>query len=121
MKLPLQITFRDIPHSEALEDKVRAKAAKLDRFCDRITGCRVVLSAPHRHHQSGNLYNVRIELSVPGDEIVVTREPHQHQAHEELGIAIRDAFNAAQRQLQSYTRRRQQPTGSYERITDSLA
>jgi ribosome-associated translation inhibitor RaiA len=113
MKAPLQITFRDVPRSTEIEDRIRAKAAKLDRFYDRITGCRVVVDAPHRHRQSGNLFHVRIDLSVPGDEIVVNREPHKHQQHEELTVAIRDAFKAAERQLRDYSRKRQQPTGAF--------
>jgi len=116
MKVPLQITFRDVPRSTEIEERIRAKAAKLDRFYDRITGCRVVVDAPHRNRQSGNLYHVRIDLSVPGEEIVVNREPHKHQEHEELAVAIRDAFNAAQRQLQDYSRKRQQPTGAFTAV-----
>lgn len=106
MKPALQITFRGVPHTDQLDERIRSKAAKLDRFCDRITSCRVVVDTPHRQHQTGNHFNVRIELCVPGQEIVVTREPHLHQEHEELSAALRDAFAAAQRQLRAYSRKR---------------
>ena len=106
MKPALQITFRGVPHTNQLDQRIRSKAAKLDRFCDRITSCRVVVDTPHRHHQSGNHYNVRIELTVPGQEIVVTSEPHKQQEQEELSVALRDAFAAAQRQLRAYSRKR---------------
>lgn len=105
MKLPLEITFRNVVRTEEMEERIRAKAAKLDRFFDRITGCRIVVEAPHKHHLKGNTYRVHIELSVPGEELVVNRDP-QNPEHEELTIALRDAFAAAQRQLQAYARKR---------------
>ena len=104
MKLPLEVTFRNVTRTEPLEERIRSKAAKLDHFCDRITGCRVVVESPHRHQHKGNAYQVNIEISVPGDELVVNR--HCKDSHEELGIAIRDAFQAAQRQLSTYSRKR---------------
>jgi ribosome-associated translation inhibitor RaiA len=118
MKLPLEIVFRNVVHTAEIEKRIRSKAAKLDRICDRITGCRVVVEAPHKHHHKGNTYHVRIELTVPGDEIVVNRDP-QDQEHTDLGIALRDAFQAAQRQLAAYSRKRNAGTShSNLRITD---
>lgn len=120
MKLPLEITFRNVVRTDELEERIRQKAAKLDKFFDRITGCRVVVEAPHKHHLKGNTYHVRIELSVPGEEIVVNRGP-QNQEHEDLGVALRDAFAAAQRQLQAYSRKRNASTShSNMRITEVL-
>ncbi len=120
MKLPLEITFRNVVRTDEIEERIRAKAAKLDKFFDKITGCRVVVESPHKHHHKGNTYHVRIELSVPGDEIVVTRDP-QISEHEDMGIALRDAFSAAQRQLQSYVERHNPSTsGSNLRITEVL-
>jgi ribosomal subunit interface protein len=101
MKLPLEITFRNVTRTDELEERIRAKAAKLDKFFDNITGCRVVVESPHNHHNKGNRYLVRIELTVPGGEIVVNRDAQTHD-HEDMGIALRDAFSAAQRQLQQY-------------------
>ena len=117
MKVPLEITFRNVPRSQAVEERIRTKAAKLDRFYDRITGCRVVVEAPHNRHQKGNTYHVRIDLSVPGHEIVVNREPERNPDHQDLWVAIRDAFNAAQRQLQNYAGRRH-ATGSHPALSD---
>lgn len=115
MKLPLEITFRGVQRTDSLEERIRDKAAKLDRFCDSITGCRVVVEAPHNRHKNGNLYHVRIDMSVPGNELVVNREPHKHHEHEDVWIAVRDAFNAAQRQLQSYANKRR-ATGSHRAV-----
>jgi cold shock CspA family protein len=105
MELPLQIAFRNLEHSEAIEQMVREKAAKLDEFASRIMGCRVVVEVPHRHHARGNLYQVRIDLTVPGGEIVVNREPPLHAEYRDIDVAVRDAFDAAKRQLEDYVRR----------------
>jgi ribosome-associated translation inhibitor RaiA len=82
-------------------DKVEHKMHDLERLCDRITSCRVVIDAPHQHHHRGKTYHVSIELSVPGAEIVVNRDPGRDHAHEDVYVAIRDAFDAASRQLKS--------------------
>ena len=125
MQQPLQITFRDIPRSEALEADIREKAAKLDQFYEKVMACRVMVEAPHSHHHKGNLYHIRIDLTVPGGEIVVKRGPQEHHAHEDPYVAVRDAFNAAQRQLQDYARKQRgkvkshatQPYGIISEIT----
>lgn len=105
MQLPLQISFRDMQPSVAIEDKIRERAARLDRYYERIMGCRVVVEAPHRRHHQGKLYHVRIDLTVPQGELVVSREPVENHAHEDVYVAIRDAFDAAQRRLADYARR----------------
>ena len=106
MRLPLQVTFRNMQRSEAVEADVREKAAKLDTFYDGVMSCQVVVEAHHKHHHKGNLYHVRIDLTVPGNELLVTREPKDHRAHEDVYVAVRDAFDAARRQLEDYVRRR---------------
>jgi cold shock CspA family protein/ribosome-associated translation inhibitor RaiA len=105
MQLPVQVTFRYMEPSAAIERRVRERADELDQFYDRIMGCRVVVEAPHRRHQQGKLYHVRIDLTVPGGELAVTRAPGQHHAHEDVYVAIRDSFDAARRQLEDYARR----------------
>lgn len=105
MQVPLDITFRGIPHSDAVETRIREKTAKLEQVCDQIISCRVVVEAEHHHQHQGNLYHVRIDLSVPQKQIVVSREHHDKQAHEDMYVALRDAFDAARRQLESYVHR----------------
>jgi cold shock CspA family protein len=123
MQCPLQITFRNMKPSETIEEWIRAEADKLDSFYNRVMGCRVAIEVPHRHRRKGSPYHIRIDLTVPGEEIVVRREPSlRHRArqlgetevqkhlelktpHKNLRLAINDAFKAAGRRLQDYARR----------------
>lgn len=114
MKLPLQITFRNMDPSEAMEADIREKAEKLDLFCDEIMGCRVVVETQHHHHHRGNLYHVRLDITVPDSEIVVSRAHDLHHSHEDAYVAIRDAFDNARRKLEDYNRRRRQDVKTHE-------
>jgi ribosome-associated translation inhibitor RaiA len=121
MKLPLEIVFRNVNRTPEVEDRIRMKAGKLDRMFDRITGCRVVVESPHKKQAKGHTYHVTVEVQVPSETIVVNRDPQNHD-HEELGIALRDAFAAAQRRLRSYSRKRNASTShSGMRISEVLA
>jgi cold shock CspA family protein len=104
MQIPLKIDFCNTERLETVEADIRRHAEKLEEFFDRITSCRVVLEAPHHHHHKGNLYHVRILLSVSRKELVVDREPSEHHAHEDVHVTIRDAFKAMRRQLEDYAR-----------------
>lgn len=104
MKLPLQITFHGLDPSDAIEAAIREHAVRLDRFYDKIMACRVLVEARHKHHHQGNLFRLRIDVTVPGRELVVTRDPAEHHAHEDPYVAIRDAFDAVRRQLEDYAR-----------------
>ena len=102
MQIPLEVTFHNMDQSEAVEANVRERVAKLERYFDRIIGCRVVIEAPHRHNRKGKIYEVRVDVSVPGREIVVNRNGPKNHAHEDVFVAVRDAFNAAARQLEDH-------------------
>jgi cold shock CspA family protein len=105
MQLPLQISFRQMEHSPALEAMIREKAARLDTFASRIMSCRVVVEPAGRHRIHGNQYNVRIDVTLPGGEVVATREPAEHEEYKDIAIALRDAFDSAARQLEDFVRR----------------
>jgi ribosomal subunit interface protein len=105
MQIEPQITFRDMQPSAAIEYAIRERLARLENFHDRITSCRVVVQAPHRHGQKGRIYRIAIDIDVPGGNVVVNREPGQNHAHEDIHVAIRDAFSAAQRQLEDHVRK----------------
>lgn len=106
MKIPLQITFRNIEPSEAVEARIREKVDSLENFFKDIMSCRVIVEAPHKHHHKGNIYAVKIDITLPGDEIITDRNPPQDHAHEDVYVAIRDSFDAARRQLEDYARLR---------------
>lgn len=108
MKTPLQITFRDIEHSDAIEAHIREKAEKLETFFEPIMSCRVVVEMPHQHKHQGKAFNVRIDIGVPGSEIVVNRDNH-----EDVYVALRDAFDVARRQLDDYSRRLRRETKAH--------
>ena len=114
MEQPIQITFRDIPRSEALEANIREKAAKLDQFYDKIMACRVIVERPHGHHHQGQLYHVRIDLTVPGGELLIKRDPKDHHAHEDPYVTVRDAFKAARRKLQDFARKQRGDVKTHE-------
>ena len=115
MQIPLQITFRDMEPSDAVEAAIREKAAKLDHFYDHNMSCRVMVEAPHGHHHQGRLFQVRIDMTVPDGELLVTHEHHhKDHSHEDVYVAIRDAFNAMKRQLEDYARKRRGKVKTHE-------
>jgi ribosomal subunit interface protein len=97
MSLPLVISFRNVDATPALEAAIRERAARLGPHADRIVGCHVVVEAPHRHHQHGTRYHVRIDLTIPGREIVASRDAGETRSHEDVYVAIHDAFDTARR------------------------
>ncbi len=99
MQIPVQITLREMAHSEALEKKIRDKAAKLEKFYPRIMSCRVTVDESHKHHQQGHHFEVKVEVHVPGREVAANLAHH-----EDVYVALRDAFDAARRQLEDIAR-----------------
>jgi len=104
VELPLQITWRGMAPSEAVEADLRGKAEKLKQSFDDIVSLRVIVEAPHAHRHKGRLYRLHLDIRVPGKEIAVTRDPGDYHAHEDFYVATRDAFDAARRQLKEYGR-----------------
>ncbi len=106
MQSPIQIRFRDMEPSPALEEHIRDWASKLEEYSSQITHCRVVVEAPHKHHQQGRLFHCLVDVAVPGRHVVAGRNPDEHASHEDAYVAIRDAFRAARRSLEEHVRRR---------------
>ena len=102
MRLPLDISIHGIGHSDAVEAKIRERAERLDQFSADISRCEVWVNAPHGHHRKGALYDLRIRLTVPGEEIVIDHQPERDDVY----VAVRESFDAARRQLEDYERRR---------------
>lgn len=121
-KKPVQITFRHMESSPAVETRIREETAELDQYFDHITSCHVVVEAPHRHHERGKGFHISIEISVPGSTIMVNHEPSQHGTlvqsetdkwekhlevhpdHKDIYVCIRDAFKIAHRRVEDYAR-----------------
>lgn len=104
MDAQLEIRFHNVDRSEALVTEISRRAAKLDALGERIVSCRVTVDSPHKHHRQGNLYSVKVDIRMPGGEIVASREAGVDHAHEDAYVAVRDAFKAAQRQVRDYIR-----------------
>jgi ribosome-associated translation inhibitor RaiA len=107
MQEPLEIAFHNMDSSAAVEAELRERFAKLEKLCDRLTACRISVEALHKQHRTGNVYEVHIDMRVPGGELVVSRTPHKAKekyASPDIYTSIRDAFQAAERQLKKYNR-----------------
>ena len=97
---PLQVVFRGVDFSKAVEEHVRDEVAKLERLHPQITSCRVTIGLPHQSQQQGTRFEVHVELGVPGKELVVNRLAGQ----EDMYVALREAFDAAMRQVDDHAR-----------------
>ena len=106
MKTPLQISFHNLPHSKVIESAIQEAADRLEDTHDRIVSCRVIVDQPHRHHKEGNPYQVRIDLKMPGAELVVKREHSGSLAYGDLSRVIQEAFDEMQRQIEEFVSRR---------------
>lgn len=105
MQTDPQITYRGLDASPAIDAIIREKLARLERFHERITSCRVTVEKTTRRGRKGHIFRVAVEIEVPGGVVVVNRKPGDEDAHEELNVAVRDAFDAARRQLEDHQRR----------------
>ena len=105
MQLPLQVTFRNVEPSDSVRADIEAHAAKLHQFFDRIVSCRVAVEATTRRGQKGKLFNVRVDLGVPGREIVTNGKGFKSHTHEDVRMAVKNAFTVAGRTLEGYARK----------------
>ncbi len=111
MEEALEITFHNLESSEAMETAIRDRFAKLERLYDRVTACRVSVEALHRQHRTGNVFEVHVDLLVPGAEIVASKPPQKAKdryANPDVYVSIRQAFDAAERQLKRFKRQQRE-------------
>lgn len=106
MQTPVQITFRGMSPSEAVEAIIRQRVEWLEGFHDRITRCHVVVDVPQRQQQKGHAYSLRVDITTPTAEIVASSNERGMIAHEDINTVIRHVFDAARRQLEDDARRR---------------
>lgn len=103
VQIPLQITFRNLPHSNAIATRIEKQFEKLCHYCDRILRCQVIVEVPHQHHHEKNPYHIRINLSLPGEELVIDRDKAENY-HGNAYVSIRNAFDVAQRKLKRFAK-----------------
>ena len=115
-----QVLFRGIEYSPSVEEIVNKRLEKLERYSDKIQSLKVVLEAPHNNHHKGRVYHVGVEAMIPNHEIVVAHDHHDNHAHEDICVAIRDAFNAVERRLKTVASK-QQSRRSGKRLGESVS
>lgn len=120
MQIPLQVTFHGVDHSEAVETRIREKVAKLELLHDRITSCRVVIETHHKNtsslHKKGEPFHIRIDVTIPGGELVVKRDPKESHINEDIFVALREAFGSMERQIKEFVARQRGDIKSHEPV-----
>ncbi len=114
MIIPLEITFHNLDSSPAVEDEVRRRAARLERFAADISACRVVVDAAHRSRHKGKVFNLRIHLTLHGGELSADRTMPAEHSHADIRVAIHDAFDAVLRQLENWKHRQRGEIKTHE-------
>lgn len=113
MTIPLQITFRDLPSSAAVEMQIRERTEHLEHLFGRLTSCRVIVEGRHRPQRAGKVFHLRLELTLPGRVIAVGHGPAELHPHDDVFVAVRAAFDSARRQLDHHARRRRSEARSH--------
>jgi ribosome-associated translation inhibitor RaiA len=121
MLLPVQVTFRHMEPSPAVEARARELAARLERFYDAITSCRIVIDTPPAHRHKGGPFSVRIDVTVPGGELFATSEHEPEGPHVDAYVAMRDAFDDMRRQLEDYGRKQRGDVKRHEPAPRNLS
>lgn len=104
MQLPLELSFRNVEKTSHLENLIKEKVNALEKFCGTLTSCRVAVEKPNTTVRNGNPYRVRIDITVPGHEVVVSKEQGQNEKSDQIPSVIREAFEAAKKQLRKLIR-----------------
>ena len=107
MQIPVQVTFKGLPVNDEIERLCIQHAEALEKF-GPLVSCRVVIDKPHQHKKRGNLFDVRLDIKIPGREIAVSRTPAEHAVSEHAEVALREAFDEARRQIQDAVRVRRE-------------
>lgn len=106
MQVPIELSFHGCDHSDALEREIQDHVAKIEEFYGRIMSCRVVVELPHKSHAQGNRFHINIDMSLPGAGHVNHHDRGQNPAHEDVHVAVRDAFNAIEAQVKKIVHKR---------------
>ena len=114
-----QVVFRGIDHSQAVEEAVQKRAEKLQRYTDQIQSLRVTLESPHNNHHKGKVYHVGVEAFIPNHDIVVNHEQHDKHSHEDIYVAIRDTFDAVERQIKELAEKQRRQSRHNGKLMDN--
>jgi hypothetical protein len=117
----VQITYRNLSASPDTDAKIHERVSWLTRYYPRIVGCHVVVDVPHRHHRHGAGVHVRVQVMIPGDDVIVNHEPavtvgvtedgaaepdgEKRRIQLEVDAAVQGAFDIARRQLEEGAQR----------------
>ncbi len=104
--VPIQVSFHGCDHSDALEGDIQAHVDKISEYYGRITTCRVVVEAPHKSHAKGKLFHINIDMSLPGAGHVIHNDHGNNPAHEDVYVAVRDGFDAIEKQIKTIVGKR---------------
>ncbi len=113
-----QVLFRNIEHSQAVEEAVHKRAEKLSRFSDQILSLKVTVESPHNNHHKGKVYHVGVEALIPNHDIVVNHDQHDKHAHEDIYVAIRDTFDAVERQIKELNEKKRRLSRIPNKLTE---
>ena len=122
MQLPVEISYRGVDKTDEIEALVRDKASRLDKFCDHINRCDVIIEHPNHAQHSGSPYRVRIDVTAsPNHELVADEKPIKHEMHEPLSKVINDAFKTMERQLKELTDRQHHKVKHHDGIPSAAS
>ena len=124
MALPLEITFHNMPSSRALAAVIAKRVAKLEKLYGRLVSCRVSIEARGKHHRTGNVYEIHVEMNAPGGPIVVSREPHhikERHATTDVRVSLHEAFEAAEARLRAFAKKQRGKPRQRDRLRLSEA
>ncbi len=104
MQLPLQLSFKDIEKDPMVEGQIHDRIESLEKFCDHINSCRVVVERPQRHQSSGNPFRVRVDITIAGGhEVVAKQEAGKGDMHDPLQVVVKKVFDSAEKQVKKVT------------------
>jgi len=120
MQLPVEVSYRGVEKTDEIDNLIRTKAARLDRFCDYISRCDVAVEQPNHTQRAGSPFRVRIDLTVPpGHELVADERQTEHEMHEPLAKIVNDAFKTIERQLIELKERQRHEVKTHAQPEDS--
>lgn len=106
MSYPIQVTFLNMHHSDLLEDIARNYAEKLSHYYSRISRVKIAIEVPHKNHTTGNTFQVKIDIAVPGTKVCIATNADSRLEYRNIKVALRDAFLLAKRRLEDYAKRK---------------